>query len=340
MSKITDLAAELRKLLESGCYPAGARFPSEYELMNRYQVARLTANKAVALLTAEGLLERGRRGSGTFVRRERRFPRSWIAVLANVAHPYYARIVAGAANAALAEHCMIAVFNPQLEDFSATLRKIEQSDCLGVLTMNYGVLPREFAKPVIYLDTIAQEDEYETQHCVLCDNYDAASEMMEWVLGQGCREVVTVTVPGKLHRRMRLKGFQDAMEKFGIPDAPARSFVVQGSHSRYEMQQTVRSILKRFPGVKYIVTDSDDIVLRIMEVCKIDGIDCPGRIKLTGFGNIHGIADIHHIPTVDQHPGHIGAEGVNAMLKLVERGTAEPVIHIQVPAEVIRPQFI
>ena len=338
MSKITDLADQLRQLLAGGAFPPGARFPSEYELMRRYDVARLTANKAVALLAAEGLLERGRRGSGTFVRQERKFPQNWIAVLADISHPYNARLVAGAASAALAENCMAAVFNPKLEEFAEALRKIERSNCLGVLTISYGVLPQDFAKPVIYFDSIVGENEYQTYHCVTCDNYGAACEMMERVLQSLCREVVTVTAPAPLHREMRLRGFQEVMRKYGIAEVEARSFTVRSNSSRYEIQQVMRAILHRFPEVGCIVTDSDDIVMEIMNVCKSSGIDCPGRIKLTGFGNIYGMAAIHHIPTVDQHPWHIGAEAVGAMLKLVKNGDDGQIINIQVPAEVLFPR--
>ncbi len=53
----------------------GARFPSEYELQERFTVSRFTANKAVALLAAEGLLKRGVRGSGTYVKKLNQFPK-------------------------------------------------------------------------------------------------------------------------------------------------------------------------------------------------------------------------------------------------------------------------
>ena len=340
MSKITELAEELRQLLAGGAFPAGARFPSEYELMRRYDVSRLTANKAVALLTAEGLLERGRRGSGTFVRCERKFPRNWIAMLADISHPYSARIVAGAANTALSGNCMLSIFNPNAPDISDTLGKLARSECLGVLTINYGQLPDDFAKPVIYLDNGFNNNSGKPRHSITCDNYGAAVEMMTRILNTGCREVALVTAPHQQHREMRLRGFLDAMRQGGLADPESRSFVIQDSKGRYEMQQTIRAILKRFPGVRYIVTDSDDIVLRIMEVSKIDGLDCPGRIKLSGFGNVYGIADIHHIPTVDQHPWHIGMEAVNALLKLVKEGDNGQVIDIQVPAEVIHTEFL
>ena len=92
MSKINDLAAELRKLLATDLFPAGSRFLSEYEIENRYGISRITANKAVSLLAAEGLLERGKRGSGTFVKKSSIFPKGWIAAIENLSPVYNTRV--------------------------------------------------------------------------------------------------------------------------------------------------------------------------------------------------------------------------------------------------------
>lgn len=48
--------------LAAGKYPGGTRFPSEYELAERFGVHKITANKAVSLLVNEHLLKRGSRG--------------------------------------------------------------------------------------------------------------------------------------------------------------------------------------------------------------------------------------------------------------------------------------
>ena len=50
-------------------YQRGDRFLTEREIAERFRVSRATANKALASLVSEGLLE-FRRGVGTFVRRE------------------------------------------------------------------------------------------------------------------------------------------------------------------------------------------------------------------------------------------------------------------------------
>ena len=114
MNKVDELTAKLRELLTSGAFPAGARFPSEYELQDRYDVSRATANKAVALLAAEGLLERGKRGSGTFVKKVVQFPKGWIAAIEDFKHPYNMGMIAGAAQEAFAQGYMLSVFRPEI----------------------------------------------------------------------------------------------------------------------------------------------------------------------------------------------------------------------------------
>ena len=341
MSKITDLAAELRKLLESGCYPAGARFPSEYELMNRYQVARLTANKAVALLTAEGLLERGRRGSGTFVRCERKFPRGWFAMITSLNNLYSMGIIAGASEISLDNGCMLSVFQPGQARILSLVDSLARSDCLGILSMEHGVgyLPSDYPKPAVYLDTGVEDQPGKKLHSVTCDNYGAAHEMMTRIIASGKKEIVMLGREGSLNLKQRLAGFRDAMQEHGIGDAERRKFVMHHG-SVYEVRQSLQKILRQFPDVDFIATDSDDLVYRIMDSCNQKEFERMKNIGLSGFGNIHGISDLHRIPTVDQHPWHIGKEAVEALLGILQNGEPADPIRIEVPAEVINTEYL
>lgn len=63
-----QLNDRLRQALATD-YHRGDRFLTEREISERFQVSRATANKALASLVSEGLLE-FRRGIGTFVRRQ------------------------------------------------------------------------------------------------------------------------------------------------------------------------------------------------------------------------------------------------------------------------------
>ena len=62
-----QIADHLRAAIESGELPAGARMPSEQELIDAHGVARGTIRQAMSLLRSEGLV-RTEHGRGTFVR--------------------------------------------------------------------------------------------------------------------------------------------------------------------------------------------------------------------------------------------------------------------------------
>jgi len=62
-----QICAELRTKILDGTYPPGCLIPTSSELACSYGVSSATANQAVALLHADGLIE-GRRGIGRRVR--------------------------------------------------------------------------------------------------------------------------------------------------------------------------------------------------------------------------------------------------------------------------------
>lgn len=67
MAKWQDIARELRRAIQRGDYPPGSVIPKEPELMAMHGTGRDPVRRAVAQLTAEGILE-PRRRRGTIVR--------------------------------------------------------------------------------------------------------------------------------------------------------------------------------------------------------------------------------------------------------------------------------
>jgi GntR family transcriptional regulator len=62
-----QIADELRQRISSGQYEPGSKLPSETELVEEYDVTRITVRRALAVLAGEGLTE-SQRGRGVFVR--------------------------------------------------------------------------------------------------------------------------------------------------------------------------------------------------------------------------------------------------------------------------------
>lgn len=65
--RYAQLAAILRRRIQTGDLAPGRRIPSQMELEQQYGLARGTIKRAVALLKDEGLIERSP-GLGMFVR--------------------------------------------------------------------------------------------------------------------------------------------------------------------------------------------------------------------------------------------------------------------------------
>ncbi|MGB3517823.1 MAG: GntR family transcriptional regulator [Elainellaceae cyanobacterium] len=55
--------------IEDGTYAAGEQLPSEYQLMLRFEVSRITIRRAIANLASQGLVE-AQRGRGVFVKEQ------------------------------------------------------------------------------------------------------------------------------------------------------------------------------------------------------------------------------------------------------------------------------
>jgi GntR family transcriptional regulator len=79
--KYSAIADALRQAIRRGDYPPGSRLPGENDLMRDWQVARMTARQALAVLISEGRAE-ARKGSGVYVREFRPVIRAGITRLA------------------------------------------------------------------------------------------------------------------------------------------------------------------------------------------------------------------------------------------------------------------
>jgi GntR family transcriptional regulator len=79
--KYRVIAAALREAIQRGDYPPGSRLPGENDLMRDYNVARMTARQALAVLTSEGRAI-ARKCAGVYVRDFRPVVRDGITRLA------------------------------------------------------------------------------------------------------------------------------------------------------------------------------------------------------------------------------------------------------------------
>lgn len=67
MLKYEQIANDIRNKIVNGTYPVNSQLPLEKEIMEKYDVSRITVKKAYDILVEEGLIIKSR-GRGTFVK--------------------------------------------------------------------------------------------------------------------------------------------------------------------------------------------------------------------------------------------------------------------------------
>ena len=317
MGKITDIAEILAAELAAGKYPPGARFPSEYELAERFGVGRVTVNKAVSMLVSAGRLERGVRGSGTRVRARNVYPRKHVVYLGNFTHPFFARVLHGVCAAAFFRDYGVESAIPDLASLAGYLDKVCASNhYAGIITNGYSMLdPERWPVPVVYVDTCNPEYDPACFH-VANRNYEGARRLAEAVLAHGHREIAVYTNCDYLssHRYYRVNGFLDALRAAGIDRVEERLFVGM-NYSTFDAAAVLGEIRSRFPETTVIMTPTDNLAQVICQVLLKEG---SSDICVTGFGNVTGISDVYGIAGADQHPFHLGTEACNMLLDLYE----------------------
>lgn len=69
------ISEQLRAQISEGCYAPGEQLPSEHQLMEQFQVSRITVRRAIANLVHQGLVN-AQRGRGVFVNNRQKVVRS------------------------------------------------------------------------------------------------------------------------------------------------------------------------------------------------------------------------------------------------------------------------
>ncbi|MBE6405716.1 MAG: GntR family transcriptional regulator [Lentisphaerae bacterium] len=312
MGKTESIIQILKEELIQGKYPVNSRFPSEYELSDRFGVNKKTVNKAVTLLVSEGFLVRGRGGKGTIVCTTSKFPQYHVVYLGSLRQSYFAKLGDGIQMAALENNSIMSVVTPTIEQFHSVLQNLNNSNIDGILTSSYGMLP-EMKKPVIYLED--QNGDIKYPDYVACDSYAAGYNLMKEIIARGHRNIVLLF--HFMNNPKRLQGFYDAMEEAGITDYKERTFMSM-EFTTEESNVFLSQMRRKFPGFSAVVACSDDDIFRVIKSMQHFGIRWEGKIAMAGFGNIPEISSFYPIATVEQSPVRIGRHAYKKLLQKIK----------------------
>ena len=337
MRKSEEILAVLREELQSGRWKENSRFPSEEQLMSRFNVSRITMNKITEQLAQEKYIQRGRGGSGATVLNTDPFPRGQIACFCGILHPYYCKMANGIVQHATNAKYGVNFLAPEPDFINYYLDKVARSNYVGVLvSCGFGLVLQDYPLPVIYIDSLPCDS---CSRCYIsCSNYQSAADMAEVGIQRGHRDILVFSSFShyEYSRVERLNGFIDTMKKHKISDISKRAVNISGNYLL--LSRLFQRALRQFPETTLVLTDSDDIAFTLVDTIKTMGLE--GKITVTGFGNMSWISPLLKIPTVEQHPEEIGAAAVDELLYSLEHPEAPHTNGITIEAELVHTDLI
>ena len=96
----------------------------------------------------------------------------------------------------------------------------------------------------------------------------------------------------------------------------------------------------RFSGLTGIVTGADDIASRIINALKLQGINIPGDISISGFGNVPQIVPIFDLTSIEQHGFELGAFAANRLIDIIEKKYMKESFYELLPCDLVRRHSI
>ncbi len=244
-------------------------------------------------------------------------------VVADLANPFFGRVVCAAEAAAAAWGYALVVCNSdeKPEKERRILGRIRTLSCDGVLVVPVGAAwPPEaeaMAVPTVQFGRVVEDGRSDS---VSIDNVAAASQVTDYLLDLGHRRIGSITGPLHLTTgRGRLDGMLQAMRARGV--APCPGHVRSGEFREDAAYSVAREMLDRPGRPTALYVASGVMALGVMRAVTDLGLRCPDDISIASTDTIPGIGGLRPRLTRTEHPV---ADMVNEALRLlVDRMTRD-----------------
>lgn len=339
--KYQHVFEELRREITSGKYKAGAKFPSEADLVARFGISRITISRAVRELSELGLVER-RAGSGTYVRSGRATDESsglaFGLLIPDLGHTeIFESICQGMADAPQAgSHALL--WSKAISSDSPLSRQEQASlICKQYIDRNVsGVFFAPFESldagdrtderivaaldqariPVVLLDRDYLPYPRRSGHDLVgIDNRRAGFMATQHLLDLGARRIMFFSYPrGPSTLDERIAGYHEALRMHGIP---ADDAFVQRVAS--EDPESIRFLIDTLKPDAF-VCGNDRTAGRLMHQLLAAGIRIPDDVRIVGIDDI-AYASLLPVPltTIHQPCHEIGIAAMSTMMERINR---------------------
>lgn len=251
-------------------------------------------------------------------------------VVADLANPFFAKIVWAAEAAVAAWGYSLVVFNSdeKPENEKRIFARIRNLSCDGVVLVPVGSSlrrdQRDFergAMPMVLFGRVVDDDRSDT---VTIDNVSAARQVTNYLLDLGHQRIGTITGPLHLTTgRGRLDGLMQAMQARGL--APQPGHVRSGEFREDVAYSIAREILERPDRPSALYVANGVMALGVMRAIADLGLKCPEDISVASTDTIPGIGGLKPRLTRTEHPvTDMTNEALRLLVERISRGDDLP----------------
>lgn len=331
-------------ILNGSCAP-GSQLPTEAQLMERFGVSRVTVRNALALLQREGLVVRIP-AKGTFVRHGEppsSLPKLIALLALDVQLGFFGKVIRGAEQEAAVHGYKLLVRSTDNDAEKERQCLLElQSHVAGFIIApatgnqnhaHYGQLLVQ-GVPFVFVDRYLPEFNVDR---VTSDNVQGGYLATYHLLDLGHRRIGVISARKATTCTERLRGYQQAMEEFGVPFDPTLVGHAVGKrrdgwdeHLHQGRIQT-EALLKLSNPPTALFAMNDLLAVGALQYLREKGIAVPEEMALVGYDGIE-LSDLvsPSLTTVKQQPLRMGAEAVRLLVRRV-RNPDLPAQHIVLP---------
>ncbi len=325
----------LRREIREGLYPPGRQIPTEAEILQRFNVSRITVRRALQELATEGLLI-GQKGRGTFVN-----PSPYAIALnvlfvhaseSPITYPYTHLLMEGIQQYSRAGHPFrlellpLPEIHQQSPDDASVEELLAYDPMDGVIAMpriRPEVLQR-LADKGIPLVIVGNRRFLNAPPGVIVDSGPTSAREMGLrhlkEIGRRRIAVVGADVIGGGTAKDRII---DTMRDLSLPFDPAR--YEPAGWGINPGKQAALQLLSRCPDLDAIFTSDDMQALGVLQAMSDLGRRVPDDVAVMGLGNLLGDHSHSGLTTIDVRISDLGLTAARCLHRLVEKKPVEPV---------------
>lgn len=294
---------------------------TEKQLMEEFQVSRITAKRAITELEYQGILYR-KRGVGSFVARDiyqKRKKKNVTPTVFALLLPFTFRKknilnMISKINAKISSsNCFLSLFitDSNKSKEQSVLKQLLDQNIAGLVIYPTSAnvhleLLNQFVFRSIPVIIIDQPVNIPYLYNILCDNASGAQKLTEHLIELGHREIGffsinnIVSLPSITER---LGGFLNTMQRHNLPIKPEYIVSKMSDSSDEALCKQLRILLDA--GVTAIICENDGVAQSLIQISETLSLKVPDDISICGFTN-----DYENITSVNQNEelmaDHIG----------------------------------